>query len=301
MTIPPDASLEAIADSLVANRIIESRGVFQRLARMGRAQHGIQPGLYDFQPQRPVGEVLVRLRKGTASVKRFVLPKGIWLTELAARIEKEMGIDQEAFLTAAGSRALLSRLGVRGGSVEGYVFPSVYYFREGASADEILGQVADTFEAHWRPEWDKRSDSLGLTRDEVVTLASIIEGEGPAVEDLTEISSVYHNRLNRGMRLQADPTVVFALGRRQRLLNRDYAMDSPFNTYRIGGLPPSPIGNPSSASIEAALYPDSTDYLYFVAQPDGRHRFSATYAEHVQAIGRIRGEEDERGEPGRED
>ena len=128
-----------------------------------------------------------------------------------------------------------------------------------------------------------------------MTLASIIEGEGPAKEDLLEISSVYHNRLNRGMRLQADPSVVFALGRRRRLLNRDYATDSPFNTYRVFGLPPSPIGNPSSSSIEAALYPDSTDFLYFVAQPDGRHRFSTSYEEHLRAIGEIRKKE---GEPG---
>jgi UPF0755 protein len=171
----------------------------------------------------------------------------------------------------------------------------VYYLREDANAREILDQVTDTFEAHWSSEWAQRTASLGFTRDEVVTLASIIEGEGPASEDLLEISSVYHNRLNRGMRMQADPTVVFALGQRRRLLNRDYAMDSPFNTYQIAGLPPSPIGNPSSASIEAALYPDSTEYLYFVAQPDGRHRFSVTYEEHLRAIDNIRNEE---GEPG---
>ena len=179
--------------------------------------------------------------------------------------------------------------------MEGYVYPSVYHLRLDASVEEILDQIADTFEVHWNPEWDERSDFLGLTRDEVVTLASIIEGEGPAEEDLPEISSVYHNRLNRGMRLQADPTVVFALGQRRRLLNRDYALESPFNTYQIAGLPPSPIGNPSSGSIEAALYPDSTDYLYFVAQPDGRHRFSATYEEHLRAIGEIRKEEGEIG------
>ena len=295
VTIPPGASLEAVTDSLVANGIIESPEAFQRLARMGRAYLDIKPGQYDFELNRPIGEVLVRLRKGTEPVKRVVLPEGIWLTEVAAWIEQEMGIDREAFLAAAGSPGLLSRLDARGESVEGYLYPAVYYLREGASADEILGQVADTFEAHWSAAWDHRSDSLDLTRDEVVTLASIIEGEGPAQEDLLEISSVYHNRLNRGMRLQADPTVVFALGRRRRLLNRDYATDSPFNTYRMVGLPPSPIGNPSSSSIEAALYPDSTDFLYFVAQPDGRHRFSATYEEHLRAIGEIRKEEGEIG------
>ncbi len=295
VTIPPDAPLEAVTDSLVANGIIQSPQAFQRLARMGRAHLGIQPGLYDLQPNSPIGAVLVRLRKGTAPVKRFVLPKGIWLTELAARIEQQMGLEQEAFLAAASSPVLLSRLGARGNSAEGYVYPSVYYLRESASADEILDQVTDTFEAHWNSDWDQRSAFLGLTRDEVVTLASIIEGEGPAEEDLLDISSVYHNRLNRGMRLQADPTVVFALGQRRRLLNRDYATDSPFNTYRMVGLPPSPIGNPSSSSIEAALYPDSTDFLYSVARPNGRHRFSVTYEEHLRAIGEIRKEEGETG------
>ena len=295
VTIPPYAPLKAVSDSLVANGIIQSPRAFQRLARMGRAHLDIKPGLYDFQLHSPIGEVLVRLRRGTEPVKRFVLPEGIWLAEVAVWMERGMGIDQEAFLAAAGSPDLLSRLGARGESAEGYVYPSVYYLREGASADEILDQVTDTFEAHWNSAWDQRSDSLDLTRDEIVTLASIIEGEGPAQEDLLEISSVYHNRLNRGMRLQADPTVVFALGRRRRLLNRDYTTDSPFNTYHIAGLPPSPIANPSSASIEAALYPDSTDFLYFVAQSDGRHRFSTTYEEHLRAIGEIRKKEGEIG------
>ena len=295
VAIPPDAPLEEVTDSLVANGIIQSPRAFQRLARMGRAHLDIKPGLYDFQPHSPIGEVLVRLRKGTEPVRRFVLPKGIWLTELAARIERDMGLDQEVFMEAAGSPVLLARLGARGTNAVGYIYPSVYYLREDASAQEILDQVTDTFEAHWPLEWERRTTSLGLTRDEVVTLASIIEGEGPAREDLLEISSVYHNRLNRGMRLQADPTVVFALGQRRRLLNRDYATDSPFNTYHIAGLPPSPIGNPSSASIEAALYPDSTEYLYFVAQPDGRHRFSVTYEEHLRAIENIRNEEGELG------
>ncbi len=298
VTIPPDAPLEEVTDSLAANGILQSPRAFQRLAGMGRAYLGIKPGLYDFQPHSPIGAVLARLRKGTPPVKRFVLPKGIWLTELAARLERDTGLDREVFIAAASSPVLLSRLGTRGRSAEGYLYPAVYHLREGASAQEILDQVTDTFEAHWKSEWDRRSASLGLTRDEVVTLASIIEGEGPAQQDLLQISSVYHNRLNRGMRLQADPTVVFALGRRRRLLNRDYATDSPFNTYHISGLPPSPIGSPSSASIEAALYPDSTDFLYFVARPDGRHRFSVTFEQHLQAIGEIRKEE---GGPGRRD
>lgn len=257
---------------------------------MGRAHLEIKPGLYDLHPNTPIGQVLVTLRRGRDPVRRVIFPKGSWLSEVAALVERDMGIEPEIFLAAAGSESLLFRLGARGTSVEGYLYPSVYYLRVGASADEIVNQFAEAFEGRWNPEWDDRADSLGFTRDEIVTLASIIEGEGAVEEDLRTIASVYHNRLSRGMRLQADPTVVYALGERRRLLNRNYATESPFNTYIIEGLPPSPIGSPSSGSLEAALYPDSTDFLYFVAQPDGRHRFSLTYDEHLRAIGEIRGE-----------
>jgi UPF0755 protein len=122
-----------------------------------------------------------------------------------------------------------------------------------------------------------------------VTLASIIAGEVRYEPDRAYVSSVYHNRLERGMRLQADPTVVYALGRRRRLYERDYQTPSPYNTYLIDGLPPGPIGSPSRASIEAALYPARTRFLYFVARPDGQHVFSLTYAEHLRTIREIRG------------
>ena len=289
LTVPEGATPEAVADSLVANHVIRSPKAFLRLARMERAGVDIKPGLYDFQHNMPIGRVLQSLRRGREPVKRFVLTRGSTLDEVVAALERAMGIDRQSLLAAATSEALLSRLGARGESAEGYVFPSVYHLRIGANAEEILDQMADTFEAHWRREWTGRSASLGLTRDEVVTLASIIEGEGAVGSDLSTISSVYHNRLNRGMRLQADPTVIYALGERRRLLNRDYRTESAFNTYLIEGLPPAPIGNPSAASIKAALYPDSTDFLYFVAQTDGRHRFSRTYEAHLRAIAQVRG------------
>ena len=127
-----------------------------------------------------------------------------------------------------------------------------------------------------------------MTRQEVVTLASIIEGEVRYGPDRPYVSSVYHNRLERGMRLQADPTVAYALGERRRLFERDYLVRSPYNTYVVDGLPPGPISAPSTASIVAALYPAHTNFLYFVARPDGRHVFSRTYAEHRRAVADVR-------------
>jgi UPF0755 protein len=144
------------------------------------------------------------------------------------------------------------------------------------------------FEAHWRPEWTARLDSLRINRHQAVTLASIIEGEVRYAPDRPFVSSVYHNRLKRGMRLQADPTVIYALGRRRRLFEKDYLRRSPYNTYLIDGLPPGPIGQPAEASMYAALYPARSDFIFFVAQPDGKHIFSRTLREHVNAINAVR-------------
>ena len=123
---------------------------------------------------------------------------------------------------------------------------------------------------------------------QIVTLASIIEGEGGDSTELALISSVYHNRLARGLLLQADPTVVYALGARRRLYNKQYGFDSPYNTYQVESLPPGPIGQPSTASILAALYPAETNYLYFVATPDGHHAFSRSYRKHLTTIRTVR-------------
>ncbi|UCF41505.1 MAG: endolytic transglycosylase MltG, partial [Gemmatimonadota bacterium] len=138
------------------------------------------------------------------------------------------------------------------------------------------------------PHWTLRLDQLGMTRHEIVTLASIIEGEAPHEADRPYVSSVYHNRLERGMRLQADPTVIYALGGWRRLSRDDLAVQSPYNTYRVNGLPPGPINQPSTASIVAALYPAPSEYLYFVADASGRHYFTHTYRQHLSMIRQIR-------------
>jgi UPF0755 protein len=149
--------------------------------------------------------------------------------------------------------------------------------------------MAQEFVDRWRPEWDARVAELNMTRHQIVTLASIIESEVRYDPDRSYVSAVYHNRLKRGMPLQADPTVVYAHGRRmRRVWEKDLRVRSPYNTYMNRGLPPGPISQASDSSIVAALYPAPVGYLYFVAQPDGKHVFSASYAEHLAAIRRVR-------------
>jgi UPF0755 protein len=177
-------------------------------------------------------------------------------------------------------------------SLEGYLYPSTYLVRYGATAHEVVKMMVDEFQAQWRPEWNARLAALHMTRHQVLTLASIIEGEVRFGPDRPYVSSVYHNRLDRGMRLQADPTVIYALGRRRRLYEKDYATRSRYNTYLIDGLPPTPINQPSAASMEAALYPAHTNLLYLVARPDGKHVFSRSLREHLQAVAQVRRAED---------
>lgn len=288
VTIPEDAPVEAVAESLATHDIVSSAESFARFARMGRKHRGIKPGIYPLRAGMPMGRVLAALRKGRAPVQRIPVREGGWLREVAFTIEQRLGIPAESIYAAATDSSLRARVGARGETVDGYLYPTTYYVHVDASADEVLRQMVDTFEARWKPEWDARLDTLRMSRDEVVTLASIVEGELVRGDDRTEIASVYHNRLVKSMRLQADPTVVYALGKRRRLYHGDYNVKSAYNTYRINGLPPSPISQPSSASLEATLYPPRTEYLYFVARRDGSHVFSRTYREHLATIRRVR-------------
>jgi UPF0755 protein len=286
--IPPGDSLGAVAESLAVHGIVKSARSFERLARMGKKHLGIKPGVYPFRLGTPAGAVLVELRRGRPDAVRTRVVDGIWLSELLPALSRDLDIPMQDFWEAAGDSALRSQIGTGAETVEGYLYPTVYYVPVQSSALGVLRQMVDTFEAHWDRDWDTRLDTLGLTRAETVALASIIEGEAPQDADRSLVSSVYHNRLTRGLRLQADPTVVYALGRRKRLYNVDYRVESEYNTYRVSGIPRGPICQPSTASIVAALYPATTDYFYFVAVASGRHLFSRTYTEHLATIRRIR-------------
>lgn len=286
VTIPPGSSIDAVAESLASSGVIKSAKAFRLYARMEGVTGSISPGVYYLAP-KPLGEVLRLLQQGP-SLAKLIVPEGATLAEIAAIVERLLGITTENFLAAARDPKLLDRVGARGEILEGYLYPTTYYVNVTITPAELVRQMVGEFERRWRPQWTGRAKAIGYSRDELVTLASIVSGETRDDVDRPLVASVYHNRLARGMRLQADPTVVYALGQRRRLRNRDYLIDSPYNTYLIDGLPPHPISQPSSASIEAVLGRARTDYLYFVAGADGKHVFSATYRGHLAAIRKIR-------------
>ncbi len=288
ITIPRGASVVAVAETLSAHGIIDDPSFFRfYTALSGKARH-IKAGTFELPQDAGIRRSLAALVAGQPAQHSLFVAEGLMLSEIAIAVERQIGIPSEELIAAARDSALRTRVGAGTATLEGYLYPSTYLVRLDATPREVVLQMLGEFEARWRDEWNARLDTLVMSRHEIVTLASIIEGEVRHEADRRFVSSVYHNRLSRGMRLQADPTVIYTLGRRRRLFAKDYERPSPYNTYLIDGLPPGPVGSPAQASIEAALYPERTDFLYFVARADGQHVFSRTYAEHRRAIAEIR-------------
>jgi UPF0755 protein len=241
--------------------------------------------------QRHLGwrDALDALTKGKGLVHTVTVPEGWDAREISPLLVRALGVRPDSVSEALRDPALLERVGAPGPTLEGYLFPDTYTFPDGTTARAAVTAMVREFDREWRPAWDSAARTLGMTRNEVVTLASIIEKETRLPEERSLISAVYHNRLHRGMPLQADPTVQFALGHHvDRVTFKDLTIASPYNTYRHPGLPPGPIGSPGVASLDAALQPAAVPYLYFVAAPDGHHEFRMTFAEHTAARHAIR-------------
>lgn len=293
VTVPPKASFSSVTDSLAAHGVIRNRLWFKLAARFRHVDRSIKAGVYELPRNAPTAEILSALAEGRTASARLTVPEGLTIPEVAAIVAERVGIPTDSFIAAARDTALARELGVRGSSLEGFLRPETYAVPLGSSAGDVVRMMVSNFNAEWRPEWTARLDTIGMRRIELMTLASIVEGEARADDERETIAGVYRNRLRIGMPLQADPTVQYAIllatGRRKpRLYQKDYLFASPYNTYLHPGLPPGPVNSPSRRSIEAALYPADVPYLYFVAGPDGRHTFSRTYDEHLHHVAQIR-------------
>lgn len=290
--IAPGATFSTVTDTLIARGIVTNRTWFKLLARVRGLDRSVQAGSYDFHPGETAWRVLNTLRSGRTAAVRFTVPEGSSLLEVAALAHERLKIPAESLLAAARD-SLSAREDVGAPSFEGFLFPETYQVPVNSSARDLVRIMTREFAEAWKPEWDFRAQALGLSRREVLTLASIVEGEARVDSERPVIAGVYVNRLRIGMPLQADPTVQYAIelktGRpKTRLFEKDYEIQSPYNTYLHSGLPPGPINSPGLPSIEAALNPAQVPYLYFVAGPDGHHIFSRTYQEHLQAVARAR-------------
>lgn len=307
LNIRSGAGLREVADTLQARRLIKSARAFTLFAQMKGADREIRSGPYALRPGTPWSEILLHLTEGRVLTESLTIPEGFRLAQMAPRIGELTDLDPDSVLSRLTADSVALVWSVPGPGLEGYLFPDTYRLVQGAPLGEVLSAMVKRYQEAWTPERVARRDSLGLTEREVVTLASIIQAEARVTEEMPVISSVYHNRLARGQLLQADPTVLYALGGyRPRLLYAamDSVADHPYNTYTHPGLPPGPIGAPGEEALEAALHPADTEYHYFVARTDGSHVFSETLAEHNRAVARLRPEWDryrkEQRESGRE-
>jgi len=289
--VPRGASFSAIADSLADRGIIERPWLFRLYARFSDADRSVKPGTYGFRRGTGWDRILTDLHEGNFLTVRITIPEGWELRRIAARIAAANGLDPDSTLLYLSDPELAARFGVPGPTLEGYLYPATYTIPLGTPLDTIIELMIGQYRKVWTPERRARADSLKLSEREVVTLASIVEKEAKVRDEMPLISAVYHNRLRIGYPLQADPTVQYALGEHQsRLLyaHIDQVADNPYNTYRHRGLPPGPIASPSTAAIEATLYPADVPFLYFVARPDGSHIFTRSLAEHNRARATVR-------------
>ena len=283
--IPRGAALSGVAALLEAAGVIRNAEAFALLARFEGRAAALRAGEYALAANLPAREVLDRLAAGAVMTHRLVVPEGLRMEEVAARIEAA-GLGSAAeFLAVARDPASAAALGVEGKSLEGYLFPETYELAKGIPAGDVARLMVDHFLSVWRP-LEPEARARGMSMHEVVVLASLIEKETGAPEERPVIAAVFLNRLARGMRLETDPAVIYGIAGFDGNLRRVHLEDvtNPYNTYQHEGLPPGPIANPGAAALRAVVEPAEADYLYFVARKNGTHQFSRSYAEHVRAV-----------------
>jgi len=285
ITVPRGASLQAIARQLEAAGLIRNARAVELLARYRGVEARLQAGEYRLSAASPPGAILDTLARGEVVTYELVVPEGYTAAMIAERIAQAGLGDAEAFLAWVRDPRSPAALGVPGSSLEGYLYPETYHLPRGLSTRQLAAVLVNQFLAVWH-ELEPGAREHSLSMHEIVTLASIVEKETAVAEERPLIAAVFLNRLERGMRLETDPTVIYGIpGFDGNLRRRDLENpDNPFNTYRIAGLPPGPIANPGRGSLAAVLSPAKTDYLYFVSRNDGTHKFSRTYREHLLAV-----------------
>lgn len=270
-----------VASRLKASGVIESETILRLAARVRGIDRKLTPGRYDFVGENSVQSVLDRLEHADFLRVKVTVPEGAPIWEVASILAEQMATDSAELIALNIDSTFLDSLEVV--ALEGYLFPETYFFPWGTDLRLIVRDMVTMFRSQTDPIWTG-SVPNSLSREEVVVLASIVQAEATFDDEMPTIASVYHNRLDRRMKLDADPTVIYGLGGLDRpLYSRDLRKPGPYNTYLNKGLPPTAINSPGVAAIKAVLDPATTEYFFFVADGTGKHRFSRTNAEHNRA------------------
>jgi len=277
--------LAKIAYQLEGNGLIRNARLFVALARYRELETGLHAGEFLVSPAWSANEVLDHLISGKVRSYPVVVPEGLRSPDIATRVEAAGLGSGDEFLAAVNDAEFARELGIEATNLEGYLFPDTYRLPKGLTGRAVARVMVEQFERVWQ-DIEPLAPATGLDRHQIVTLASIVEKETGAAEERPVIAAVFLNRLQRGMRLETDPTVIFGIPDFDGNLRRVHLEDesNPYNTYRIRGLPPGPIASPGRDALRAVVQPATSDYLFFVARGDGTHKFSVSYAEHDRAV-----------------
>jgi UPF0755 protein len=280
-------NLKAISKLLAQKKIVTNDKLFTLLVRYKKTARKIQAGEYSLSSAMTPEQILTALVKGRVLLHRLTVPEGMNLEETAQIVENSGFGSKIDFLALATNPKFVHRLKINADTLEGYLFPETYFFRQNTSHEKIIQQMVQRFHKVYNPQWEQRTLDLGFSLHEIVILASIIEKETGDSSERPIIASVFHNRLKRGMRLESDPTVIYGIPDfNGNITRKDLQTTTAYNTYRIKGLPKGPIASPGKLSLEAALFPASTDFIFFVSKKDTTHKFSRTLKEHNRAVRR---------------
>jgi UPF0755 protein len=287
--IPDGTSFREAVTILSKTGLIRDETVFIGIGRLTGIDKRIRAGFYVFSGRVTPYDVLMKLRLGKVLEYEITVVEGDSLLEIGKKLADANIMPLRIFKELAYSKEFLAELAINSRSLEGYLYPDTYRFSKGTTPKTVLRVMVQKLREEYTEDLQRRAEQIGWTENEVLTLASIIEKEAVVDTERALISAVYHNRLKKGMPLQADPTSIYGIkSSRQRITRNDLRRQSEYNTYVVQGLPPGPIASPGIKSIRAALYPANVPYLFFVAKDDRTHYFSTTLSEHNSAVARLR-------------
>ncbi len=285
VTIRPGEGFGTITTQLQAKGLIQTPFKFRLYARFSGYHTQLKAGEYELSGQMSPRQILEILKGGKVRLYRVTIPEGYQLRQIAEAIQSAGFGRAQEFHRLATDPEVARSAGIEAQTLEGYLFPDTYHFPRNLQQRAIIDAMLKRFRAAITDEWQARARAIDLSLHEVVTLASIIEKETGDPAERPLISSVFHNRLRKGMRLETDPTVIYGIKDfNGNLTRKDLRTPTPYNTYVIRGLPPGPIASPGAAALEAALYPAESDYLFFVSRRDRTHQFSTNWKDHNQAV-----------------
>ena len=282
--IDKDDNFDSLRNYLYDNQVIQDALSFSFVAKALKYQDNVKPGLYRLTEQSSNIAAVRKLRAGDQIPTQITFNNVRFKKELAEKVSRTIGIDEAEMLDALNNEEKLNKLGFNSNTIMSMFIPNTYEVYWTISIDELFERMKKEYSSFWNVTRKQKAEALGLTANEVSTLASIVQSECSIASEAPRIAGLYLNRLKQNMKLQADPTVRFALGdfSIQRILNEDLKIDSPYNTYLYTGLPPGPINLPTISSIDAVLNYEQHDYIYMCAKEDfsGYHRFSDNINEH---------------------